>query len=233
MRRTLALRLLAVGAAIAVFASPASARDTCIVLDTELQGRYEGGCTDGLADGPGHARGSIAEYRGEFRAGRKHGRGRKTWLQTGDTFEGLFRDDLKHGEGVYRWGPASPWAGERYAGEYRDDRRHGTGTYTWSSGDSFTGPWENDLQTGLQTPMQQQRTRASKAALAAIGTPGARVCGTAPMGIAHRRAVEGEVDAVIQDRLLIRVTKVDGVPAVRQDIRFWDIVMNWRPCRRP
>lgn len=237
MRRPLHVALFAPLAALLVAllftraGAVSAAEAECRVLDPELAGRYEGGCLDGLAHGEGVANGTAAEYRGAFRAGRKHGSGVKTWLVTGDSYEGTFDDDRRHGRGTYRWGPRSPWAGESYAGEYRADRRHGTGTYTWSSGDTYTGPWTDDVQTGPRTPMQHQRTRAAKALLAVIGTPGARVCGVAPLGIAHHQRIEGVVAEVLQDRLLIRVARIDDRPAAREDVLFWDVAMNWRPCR--
>ncbi len=94
----LALVLYALSAA-------AQAQSKCLVLDPELQASYSGGCKDGKAEGPGVARGS-AVYAGEFRGGRKHGRGVKTW-SWGDRYEGEFADDAKHGAGTYTWGGAS------------------------------------------------------------------------------------------------------------------------------
>src|SRR5438094_227495 len=87
----------------------------CRVLDPELQTSYSGPCVNGLAEGQGVARGS-ATYEGEFKVGRKHGRGVKSWAN-GDRYEGGFADDHKHGQGTYTWG-RGPWAGERYEGNY-------------------------------------------------------------------------------------------------------------------
>ncbi len=96
----------------------------CRVLDPELQLGYAGPCKDGLAEGAGSAVGS-AEYRGGFKAGRKHGAGVKTW-PNGDRYEGGFVEDRKEGHGLYSFGHG-PWAGERYEGDYSNDRRHGYG----------------------------------------------------------------------------------------------------------
>src|SRR5687767_8279771 len=84
----------------------------CKVLDPELQGSYDGGCVNGYAEGRGEARGR-ATYIGAFSAGRKHGKGVKTWPATGDRYEGDFVEDRKHGTGTYAWGSRSPAAGER------------------------------------------------------------------------------------------------------------------------
>src|SRR6266446_3745071 len=104
----------------------------CRVLDPELQASYAGPCVSGLAEGYGSAAG-IAQYQGEFKAGRKHGQGVKTW-PNGDRYEGEFVEDRKEGTGTYAFG-RGPWLGERYEGRFLDDRRHGLGVYgraTWS-----------------------------------------------------------------------------------------------------
>lgn len=218
--------------ALALAANGAAATGVaCTVLDPELRDHYAGPCVDGLAQGEGVARGADAEYRGSFVAGRKHGRGVVTFAASGDRYEGEFEHGRKHGRGIYVWGPRSPWSGERFDGDYRDDRRHGQGTYTWSTGDRYSGPWENDLQAGLQTPMQRQRTRATKAGLTVIGKPGTRVCGTSALGLDRKQRVEGEVREVLQDRLLVRVVAIDGEPAARDDVFFWAPVIDLRPCR--
>lgn len=81
----------------------------CKVLDPELQGTYAGGCVNGLADGSGEATGT-ARYQGAFKAGKKHGKGVKTWPDTGDRYEGDFVEDRKQGAGTYVWGSRSAWA---------------------------------------------------------------------------------------------------------------------------
>src|ERR671936_2685573 len=106
---------------ILFFASGALA--DCRVLDPELQASYSGPCVNGLAEGRGFAHGT-ATYEGDFRAGRKHGRGVKTW-PNGDRYEGDFVEDRKEGTGMYVWGRRSPWAGQRYTGGFLNDRRHG------------------------------------------------------------------------------------------------------------
>ncbi len=118
------LALLLVGHGATAYAADGH---PCRVLDRELRGAYSGGCVDGLADGVGEAAG-IARYQGEFKAGRKHGKGVKVW-PTGDRYEGGFVDDRREGEGAYTWGAGTPWAGERHTGHYRQDKRQGSGVY--------------------------------------------------------------------------------------------------------
>ena len=78
----------------------------------------------------------IAIYRGEFRAGQKHGKGVKTWPSTGDRYEGDFVEDRKEGVGTYTWGRRSTSPGEKYTGEWLRDQRHGNGVYEWPSGEA-------------------------------------------------------------------------------------------------
>jgi len=137
------MRLLALFA-VFVFSYEAQAQ-SCRVLDPELLRAYSGPCVNGFAEGEGVASG-VAEYRGGFKDGRKHGRGVKTW-PNGDRYEGGFTADQKEGYGVYQWG-SGPWEGERYDGTFAADRRHGYGIYWWPSGDIYSGPWEADAPTG-------------------------------------------------------------------------------------
>lgn len=74
-----------------VHLSSAVAQPVCKVVDPELQAKYAGGCQNGLAEGVGEASGS-ARYEGEFKAGRKHGIGTKTWPD-GDRYTGEWKHD--------------------------------------------------------------------------------------------------------------------------------------------
>lgn len=225
-------------AGLAFFAAPAAAQTgsaPCRVLDPELQGSYAGSCKDGLAEGIGEAQG-YAHYRGEFRAGHKHGKGLKTW-PSGDRYEGDFADDRKQGVGTYTWGPRSQWSGERYSGGYRDDLRNGFGIYEWPSGDRYAGPWQDDRITGPATPMMLARARAEKEIAAAVAKAGTRVCRDMPVGIALREWVRGTVEAVSEDKVAVRIDApgkygavIAGVPVRTGDV-VWDSPLNWTPCR--
>jgi len=78
-------------AALLLFALVAGAQTACRVLDPEITGFYQGGCKDGFAEGYGEARGT-AKYRGDFRAGRKHGQGVQIW-PSGDRYSGSWESD--------------------------------------------------------------------------------------------------------------------------------------------
>jgi hypothetical protein len=199
-----------------VTASAVGAED-CRVLDPELQGSYAGPCVNGLAEGTGAAQGS-ARYEGEFKAGKKHGRGVKTW-PNGDRYEGEFFDDRKQGRGVYTWG-RGPWTGERYEGAFTNDRRNGFGEYRYASGDVYRGPWKDDVAIGPPTEMMQARARFEQESLAAVGKPGTKVCREVAVGIAGRDWQRGVVEAVNGSRVGVRV----GAQLL------WSPASAWLPC---
>ncbi len=226
--------LLAFFAAAALLPLAAAAQSTCRVLDPELAGIYQGGCKDGSAEGYGEAKGA-AEYRGDFRAGRKHGKGVKTW-PSGDRYEGEFVEDRKHGLGRYIWSARGPSAGESYSGAYLNDRRHGHGVYVWPSGDRYEGEWADDDITGLPTRAMIARARAKSETLAAVAKPGVKVCRVLTVGIAVRDRIRGQVTAVGADRIEVRIDDpgqqphvVDARPLAK-GMRFWSPAAEWTPC---
>jgi hypothetical protein len=205
----------------------------CKVLDPELQGFYAGPCKDGLAEGAGHAQGS-AEYRGEFRAGKKHGQGVKTW-PSGDRYEGEFAEDRREGRGKYTWG-RGPWAGETYEGAYLADKRHGEGTYRFSSGDVYKGPWADDRIAGPPTPMMIARHQFEEEAKKAVAVEGQKVCREMRVGIALAEWIRGTVVGVSGDQVGVRVDEpgahrhvIAGVELQQGDV-VWDTPTVWTPC---
>ena len=234
-RSTVSHLLLSLVVAVAwLLPATAAGQAQCRVVDPELQGSYTGGCKDGLAEGQGEAHG-VAQYKGEFKAGRKHGKGIKTW-PSGDRYEGDFVEDRKEGRGTYAWGRGSTWAGEKYTGEYRNDRRHGTGVYEWPGGDRYSGTWENDVITSPATPGMIARTRAYAERMVAVGKPGVRVCRDLLIGTVTRDRVRGVVTAVEAGRIAVRIDdpghfshSVGSEKIVKGGV-IWDEIMPWAPC---
>jgi len=205
----------------------------CAVLDAELQGSYAGPCLNGLAEGAGEARGT-AEYRGAFRAGRKHGQGVKSW-PNGDRYEGEFFDDSKHGTGRYLFG-RGPWAGESYQGAFVNDRRHGMGVYRWATGDVYSGPWENDAATGPPTAMMRALAKFEEEARLAVAREGQKVCREVTLGSGGYEWIRGRVVAVSADRVGVRIEDagaqvhlIAGAEA-RAGETVWDRPSSWTPC---
>ena len=229
------LALLAAIAAATLAPGDADGQTLCRVFDPELDGVYRGACKDGLADGFGEAKGS-AEYRGDFRAGRKHGKGVKTW-PSGDRYEGDFVEDRKQGIGIFTWSARGAAAGESYNGAYLDDLRHGFGVYQWPSGDRYTGSWEKDTITGVPTPMMIARARAERAALDALGQTGVKVCRAVTLGIANRDWVRGEVIAVGAGKIAVRIDDPGSESLTLDNVRLvkgaivWSETKQWTACR--
>jgi len=98
-----------------------SAQESCEVLLPQLQGAYEGGCKNGLADGHGKATGL-------------------------DMYEGNFKKGWPHGMGTYAWN-----TGALYTGGWKKGMRHGVGKYSYYINDKEmveNGLWKNDVYKG-------------------------------------------------------------------------------------
>jgi hypothetical protein len=223
----------------ALLAGAACAQDgaaKCIVLDSELQESYVGGCVNGYAEGRGEARG-VAIYSGEFRRGRKHGQGVKSWPRTGDRYEGSFVDDRREGTGAYTWGRGSAWAGARYTGSYRADRRHGRGVYEWPNGERYAGPWENDAIAGAPNSAVLGRARTLAERAAAVAVAGTTVCRPVVIGIATEDRLRGTVLAREGDDIRVRIDDSgrlgDSLPEgpVRKGDVLVEPLTRWLPCR--
>lgn len=71
-----------------------------------------------------------ATYNGEYRCGKRHGKGTLKW-ETGQTYEGEWKRDRQHGNGTLTTSNFT------YVGDFRQNKFHGEGTmtskqYTWS-----------------------------------------------------------------------------------------------------
>ena len=75
------------------------------------------------------------EYVGEYKDGKKHGKGRYTWSD-GGIYIGNWKDGKEHGHGTY----TSP-VGTKYVGEWKEGKYDGQGTETLSNGWKYVGEW--------------------------------------------------------------------------------------------
>lgn len=208
----------------------------CKVLDPALQGRYEGACLNGLAQGLGEAVGATTRYRGDFVAGRKHGQGVQSWT-SGDRYEGGFANDLREGVGEYVWGRGSEWAGQRYKGEYRADLRHGQGSYRWPDGRQLSGRWIRDLPSGALAAQMSATINAYASHIARTSVAGVRVCRSVAVGIGGTDVVGGVVRRVEGDRLVVVIDRpgrmageINGQP-LKIGAEVVDFVESWVVCR--
>lgn len=112
-------------------------------------------------------------YVGDFKRGKKHGRGVMTYSNK-DSYEGNWNEDRRDGDGVYyfanctvrsisgRWRNDRPIArlflkfdlpcedsSSKFVGDFNDGVRHGSGVMTYVSGDSYSGEWVNGKREGF------------------------------------------------------------------------------------
>ena len=83
-------------------------------------------------------------YIGEFKNGKKHGQGTKTWLN-GDKYIGQWENNKPHGVGT------GIRRGAKYEGDWKNGRRNGKGTCVWPSGSRYKGEWKDDKKHGKGT----------------------------------------------------------------------------------
>jgi hypothetical protein len=112
----------------------------CKVLKTELIGKYQGGCNNGLAEGYGVARGQET-YIGAFRKGLPEGKGEYSYSD-GSVYKGFWKKGLRDGEGEMRYR-----VGERdsmIAGLWKNDK------FTGKSKSNSQGDYEVIARTGIE-----------------------------------------------------------------------------------
>jgi len=111
-------------------------------------------------------------YGGEWKYGKKHGQGTKTYAN-GDKYLGGWQDDMRHGQGTYTWREMSAYATPlfnwwdknhrvlsigrdkndriKYEGEWKDDKKNGQGRLLYRNGDEYLGEWKDDKRHGQGT----------------------------------------------------------------------------------
>ena len=60
-----------------------------------------------------------------------------------NSYEGEYFNDVKQGDGVFRWA-----SGNVYVGKYKNDERDGQGEMIWTDGSKYVGEWKNGIQNG-------------------------------------------------------------------------------------
>ena len=65
-------------------------------------------------------------------------------FSNGDKYEGNWKNDLKHGQGLSTYK-----SGDMYLGEFKNNTKHGYGNYFYASGDKYTGQFKNDDINGI------------------------------------------------------------------------------------
>ncbi|MDA0194451.1 MAG: hypothetical protein O2887_08220 [Bacteroidetes bacterium] len=97
MKKIYAKSLLTVVLSIILFLPASLAQTDCGVELASIQGKYEGDCKNGLANGNGKSVGTDT-YEGEFKKGLPDGYGVYTWSD-GNVYSGEFKKGLREGKG--------------------------------------------------------------------------------------------------------------------------------------
>ena len=133
-------------------------------LDDET---YEGDFIDNLEEGFGKEINNMFEYVGEFKKGKKEGKGKIIYKQNGDWYEGDFSNNNFNGNGHYFWkkteyeyignyingvmeGKGIFKYGDKaiYKGDFKNGKKEGKGEWT-TKNNKIIGNFENDLPHGM------------------------------------------------------------------------------------
>ena len=104
---------------------------------------YEGEIKDFKREGKGKEKTSEYQYDGDFHNDMKNGKGISVFFNSGDKYEGEFRDDKITGHGKYIWNNKNI-----YEGEFFDGKMHGKGIYKWPEGNEYEGEYNNNIREG-------------------------------------------------------------------------------------
>ena len=92
-------------------------------------------------------------YFGEWKDGKKHGRGILIWPD-GSFYQGSWEDNKRNGKGRY-----ITIKGTMYEGNWKDDKMHGKGKCSYASGSVYDGEWAEDLKHGYGCEIYANGTR--------------------------------------------------------------------------
>lgn len=88
------------------------------------------------------SKGIKIQYVGEVQNGMANGYGEGIF-GTGSIYKGYWKDNLRHGIGVFSWEDK-----EFYEGSFVNGKREGYGEYHWKNGEVYKGYWKNDMRHG-------------------------------------------------------------------------------------
>lgn len=121
---------------------------------------YVGGWKNGLRDGYGQMKYATGNsYEGEWKAGKKCGRGVMVWREVDEVYTGDWANDLPHGYGEHIWGDGGSKSLAKhtcniYRGEWVEGLRHGYGTFFYANGSQYTGSFPKSLFFYLKIRIQ-------------------------------------------------------------------------------
>ena len=111
-----------------------------MVLITVSIYSQETGCISGSCEnGQGvYVYSNGYRYEGNFIDAKREGAGKLT-SPDGESYDGLWANDVFHGQGTYIWAN-----GAKYTGEWKNGVQDGYGIYFYTNGDKYTGYFKNN-----------------------------------------------------------------------------------------
>lgn len=137
---------------------------------------YEGDFENGYKNGKGIEKTQEAEYEGDFHLNKIEGKGKLNYKDTGEYYEGEFKDNNFTGMGTFKWNNGEVYEGsflngkfhgkgkytypdgQVYEGDYVNGKKEGYGKLTFPSGKIYEGPFLNGLQNGIGKYTKQGKT---------------------------------------------------------------------------
>ncbi|GHB53852.1 hypothetical protein [Persicitalea jodogahamensis] len=141
-------------AAKAPVSKPTPSREE--VVETDITYHAPKGCASGdCYNGPGILiRENQERYEGNFQNGKKHGFGVQYYPGGAIRYKGIFRDDLRSGEGTYYF-----TNGDKFVGFFLHNVPEGKGTYFYADGERFAGNFHEGMREGYGVLTRSNGTR--------------------------------------------------------------------------
>ena len=112
----------------------------------ELNGKiYRGDFVNNIPEGKGRETNNIYVYEGEFKKGKKEGKGKIIYKNNGDWYEGKFENDNFNGGGHYVWKKN----GYEYFGNYINGIIEGKGIFKYGDKAIYKGEFKNGVKEGI------------------------------------------------------------------------------------
>lgn len=79
-------------------------------------------------------------YEGEWKNNEKHGEGIHRY-RNGDIYEGSWRNGMRYGRGKYTYHNTTSYS---YEGDWKNNKKDGKGKMKFSNGDEYDGDWKDN-----------------------------------------------------------------------------------------
>ncbi|XP_051567672.1 alsin-like isoform X2 [Myxocyprinus asiaticus] len=113
-------------------------------------GTFKNGLEDGIGEYvvPNKNLNSCDHYQGQWKDGKMHGFGTFKYA-SGEVYEGLFQDNLRHGHGMLSSGKLNSTSLSVFIGQWQYDKKSGYGIFDdITRGEKYMGMWLDDQRQG-------------------------------------------------------------------------------------